>query len=76
MVVDVPVGAVTVISTMPVPAGLTAVIVVLLTTAKLVAAIEPKSTALAPVKLVPVIVTVVPPPTGPLVGLIEVIVGE
>ena len=37
-----------------------------------VAAVVPKSTAVAPVKLVPVIVTDVPPAVGPLVGLIAV----
>ena len=36
---------------------------------------EPKRTDEAPVKLVPVIVTTVPPLVGPLVGLIELIVG-
>ena len=40
-----------------VPAGLSAMIVVSLTTLKFVAGIVPKSTAVAPVKLVPVIVT-------------------
>ena len=35
----------------------------------------PKSTAVAPVKLVPVIVTVVPPVLGPEVGLTPVTVG-
>ena len=55
---DVPPGVVTVTSTVPVPAGLSAVIVVSLTTVTLVAAVVPKSTAVAPVKPVPVIVTV------------------
>ena len=36
---------------------------------KVVAAIVPKSTAVAPVKLVPVMVTEVPPPVGPELGL-------
>ena len=44
-------------STVPVPAGLSAVIVVSLTTVTLVAGVVPKSTAVAPVKPVPVIVT-------------------
>ncbi len=35
----------------------------------------PKSTALAPVKLVPVMVTVVAPPGGPATGLTAVTVG-
>ena len=70
-----PPGVVTVTSTVPVPAGLAAVIAVSLTTVKLVAAVVPKSTAVAPVKLVPVIVTEVPPAAGPLVGLRPVTVG-
>ena len=41
----------------------------------LVAAVVPKSTAVAPVKLVPVIVTEVPPASEPLVGLMPVTVG-
>jgi hypothetical protein len=71
---------VTVTSTAPaaVAAGLTAVIVVsgldVLGT-KLVAAVLPKSTTVAPVRLVPVIVTLVPPATGPVAGLIPVTVG-
>ena len=72
---DVPPGVVTVTSTVPVPAGLSAVIVVSLTTVKFVAAVVPKSTAVAPVKPVPVIVTDVPPAAGPLVGLRPVTVG-
>ena len=43
------------------PAGAVAVILVLETTVKLVAGVEPKVTAVAPVKLVPVMVMVVPP---------------
>ena len=54
---DVPAGVVTVTSTVPVPAGLSAVIEVSLTTVRLVAGAVPKSTAVAPVKPVPVIVT-------------------
>ena len=42
---------------------------------KLVAAVAPNSTAVAPVKLVPVMVTDVPPAGGPLVGLMPVTVG-
>jgi hypothetical protein len=38
------------------------------TTLKLVAATVPNLTVVAPVKPVPVMVTVVPPPTGPEVG--------
>ena len=59
----------------PVPAGLFAVIVVSFTTVTFVAAVAPKSTAVAPVKLVPVIVTNVPPACGPVVGLRPVTVG-
>ena len=70
-----PAGVITVTSTVPVPAGLSAVIVVSLTTVKSVAAVVPKSTAVAPVNPVPVIVTKVPPAAGPLVGLMPVTVG-
>ena len=70
-----PAGVITVTSTVPVPAGLSAVIVVALTTVTPVAAVVPKSTAVAPVKPVPVIVTNVPPADGPLVGLMPVTVG-
>ena len=65
----VPYGVVTVTTTVPAdPAGEAAVIEVLDTTVKLVAATPPKCTAVAPVKLVPVIVTVVPPDSGPVMG--------
>ena len=70
-----PPGVVTVTSTTPVPAGLSAVIDVSLTTVTFVAAVVPKSTAVAPVKPVPVIVTKVPPAVEPLVGLRPVTVG-
>ena len=63
-----PPGVVTVTSTVPVPAGETAVIELAEFTVKLVALIEPNVTAEAPVRFVPVIVTKVPPPTGPLLG--------
>ncbi len=56
-------------------AGAVAVIVVSLVTVKLVAGVVPKATAVAPVKLVPVMVTVVPPAVGPEVGLTPVTVG-
>ncbi len=49
-------------------AGEVAVIWVSETTVKLVAAVAPKATAVAPVKPVPVMVTVVPPAVGPEVG--------
>ena len=57
------------------PAGLTAVIEVSFTTTTAVATVGPKSTAVAPVKPVPVIVTGVPPAVGPLVGLKAVTAG-
>ena len=60
---------------MPLPAGLTAVIVVSLTTLTFVAAAVPKSTAVAPVNPVPMIVTEVPPLGGPAVGLMAETVG-
>jgi hypothetical protein len=44
-------------------------------TLKLVAALEPKATAVAPVKLQPLIATDVPPPEGPRVGVIPVTAG-
>ena len=52
-----PPGVVTVTSTVPVPAGEVAVICVELLTTTPVAALVPKSTAVAPVRLVPVMVT-------------------
>ncbi len=67
-VAEVPPGVVTVTWTVPLPAGESAVISVSETTFTLVAAFEPKSTAVAPVKPVPVMVTGVPPPGGPLSG--------
>ena len=60
--------------TLPVaPAPTTAVILVALTTVNEVAAVPPKLTAVAPVKLVPVIVTVCPVPAE--IGLNDAIVG-
>ena len=65
----VPFGVVTVMSTTPADSGgETAVIEVAEVTVKLLALTEPNLTAVAPVKLPPVTVTVVPPLTGPLVG--------
>ena len=72
---DVPPGVVTVTATLPVPAGLSAVIDVALTTLTFVAAFGPKSTAVAPVNPVPVIVTGVPPAVEPVAGLKPVTVG-
>jgi hypothetical protein len=71
----VPPVVVTVTSTVPVPGGDVAVIEVLELTVKLVASVEPNLTVLAPLKLVPVIVTMVPPASGPLLGLTPVTVG-
>ena len=52
-----------------------AVIWVVELTVKLVALVLPNLTAVAPVKLVPRMMTVVPPDLVPLVGLTEVTVG-
>ena len=71
-----PPGLVTVTSTVPADsAGLVAVICVAELTVKLLAAMVPKSTAVAPVKPVPVIVTDVPPAAGPAAGLTPVTAG-
>ena len=74
-VAEVPPGVVTVTSTVPDPAGEVAVTEVALLTTTPVAASAPKWTALAPVRLVPVMVTEVPPAAGPDVGLTAVTVG-
>lgn len=66
---------VTRISTVPEPAGAVAVIWVALLTVKPVATAPPKVTAVAPEKLVPVMITVVPPEAGPEVGETLVRVG-
>ena len=71
----VPPGVVTVTSTVPVPAGEVAVIWVALTTLNNPAALPPNLTAVAPEKLVPVMVTLVPPAGGPLFGVTLVTVG-
>jgi hypothetical protein len=55
--------------------GTVAVIEVAFTTETLVAAAPPTVTPVAPVKFVPVIVTLVPPAVGPEFGLTEVTVG-
>ena len=71
-----PAGVVTMTLTAPAaPTGVVAVIVVASTTATLVAAAPPKVTLVAPVKVVPVMVTLVPPAVGPEFGLTEVTVG-
>ena len=76
MVALVPPGVVT--TTLAVPAawaGAVTVIEVGLFTTRLVAAVPPMVTPVAPVKLVPVMVMLVPPAIGPLVGEILVTVG-
>ncbi len=75
LIAEVPLGVVTVTSTVPVPDGEVTVRLVALTTVSVVPAVAPKSTAVAPVKPVPLTVTKVPPAAGPLVGLTLVTVG-
>ena len=75
-VAEVPLVLVTVTSLAPaVPAGAVAVIEVADLTVKLEAAVAPKSTAVTAVKPVPVMVTAVPPASGPAAGLTLVTVG-
>src|SRR4051794_8245414 len=75
-VAEVPLGVVTVTSTVPAEcAGAVAVIDVALLTVKVVAGVAPNATAVAPVNDVPVMVTLVPPPTGPDDGETLVTVG-
>ncbi len=64
-----PSGDVTVTSTIPVPAGLSTVSEVSLTTVKFVPWFVPKSTTVAPVNSAPVTVTKVPPTAGPNDGV-------
>jgi len=65
----VPSGVVTSTLAVPaLPAGVVQVMVVLSTTWRLAAAAPPMVTPVAPVKLVPVIVTLLPPLSGPLDG--------
>ena len=71
--VAVPPGVVTARGPLVAPAGTTKVMVVPFTTAKPVMAAPFRVTAVAPVKLVPVIVTVAP--TNPLPGVKLVMVG-
>ena len=71
----VPPGVVTVISTVPVPAGEVAVIDVGELTTTPVALTTPNLTVVAPVRLVPVIITVVPPAVGPEFGETPVTAG-
>ena len=57
------------------PAGVVAVMLVLLTTTTFVAAVPPNVTVAPAAKFVPVIVTAVPPAAGPLFGLTLLTVG-
>ena len=71
----VPPGVLTVTSTVPEPAGEVAVTCVGDSALSELALVEPNLTSLAPVRFVPVIVTVVPPAAGPLVGSTLLTVG-
>ena len=62
-------------STVPLPAGEVAEMLLELLTVKVVAAVPANFTAVAPVRLVPVMVTEVPPAAGPEDGLTDVTVG-
>lgn len=64
----VPPVDVTLMPTVPLPAGELATISLSEMTVKLLADVEPKDTPVVPVKPVPVIVTEVPPAAGPSVG--------
>lgn len=73
---EVPLGVVTVTPTLPTgKGGDVAVICVLESTVKLAAGKLPKVTAVAPVKSVPVRVTLVPPAVVPLLGFSVVMAG-
>ena len=74
-VAEVPFAVVTVMSTIPVPAGLVVAICVSDVTVKLVEAAPPNFTALAPVKPLPLTVTAVPPAAVPLAGEMPLTVG-
>ena len=75
-VADVPPAVVTVTWTVPaVPDGLMADTDVSEWTVTPVAGLEPKSTAVVPVRLVPLMVTLVPPAVDPAPGLTPVTVG-
>jgi hypothetical protein len=72
----VPLGVVTLMSTVPLlAAGDSAVIELAELTVKLLAGLDPKSTAVAPLKLLPLMVSEVPPSAGPLFALTLVSVG-
>ena len=69
-----PPAVTTVTSTVPVPTGLVTVMLVALSFV-MFAATLPNNTFVALAMFVPVIVTLVPPAAGPVVGLIFVTVG-
>ena len=71
----VPPGVVTVISTVPAPAGEVAVIFVAESTVKLEALIIPNLTTVAPENPVPLTVTEVPPTSCPAAGAMLVTAG-
>jgi hypothetical protein len=70
-----PAVATTTGTTLALAAGVTAVMEVVDTTVKLVAAMPPMVTLVAPDKFVPVIVIVVAPTVGPVNGLTDVMEG-
>ena len=71
----VPLAVVTVISTAPHPAARRPEVELAETTVKLAALAAPNFTAVAPLKLLPVMVTEVPPLEDPEAGETEVMVG-
>jgi hypothetical protein len=75
LVALLPPGFVTVTSNVPLPTGEVAAIDVALLTVNEVALVLPNFTDVAPVKLLPVMATGVPPAAGPLFGEIAVTVG-
>ena len=76
LVEEVPPGVITVTSSVPAgTAGAVTVILLVELTVSAAAAAEPKSTADALLRFVPVIVTLVSPATGPATGLTAVTVG-
>ena len=75
LVALVPAPVVTVMSTVPLPAGEVAVIEVELLTVNDVALVLPNLTAVAPLRLEPEIVTLVLPASGPSFGTTPLTVG-
>jgi hypothetical protein len=71
----VPPGVVTKTATAPVPAGDVTVIDPALLAVIVPGLPAPKLTAVAPLRFCPVILTVVPPPAGPELGLTLVLIG-